>query len=96
MTDHEKTIHYYKTAAMQQRHPMPMPDWVPARVMIKRRVHGDCFFADSFVLPGEYDCKCNLLGAVSVIATNGKMLGLRLDEFEPIAWRENVQPEKVP
>jgi hypothetical protein len=38
---------------------------------------------------GEYDCNSNGWGAVSIKASDGKMLGLRPHEFEPIAWREN-------
>lgn len=39
---------------------------------------------------GEHECKCNKWGAVSVTDRAGAGLGLRLDEFEPLTWRENV------
>ncbi|MEW6490723.1 MAG: hypothetical protein AB1578_22775 [Thermodesulfobacteriota bacterium] len=88
MTDHEKALAYYKTAAIQAR-PGSRPPFVPSRVRVPETVRGDGPFAGTRVLPGEHDCRSNRLGAVSVLATNGQWLGLRLDEFEPIAWREN-------
>lgn len=40
-------------------------------------------------MPGEYDCSCNQYGAVSVKASDGTMLGVRLEEFEPLEWVPN-------
>lgn len=33
------------------------------------------------------------MGAISVRASNGKLLGIRPTEFEPLAWRENEKAE---
>ena len=50
---------------------------------------GDGPFRGAGVSAGEHDCRCNKWGAVSVSARDGKLLGLRPDEFEPVAWRES-------
>lgn len=42
---------------------------------------------------GEHDCYSNKWGAISVRASNGKLLGIRPTEFEPLAWRENEKAE---
>lgn len=86
--DAEKAIAYYRAGAAQSR-THAKPPFVPSRVRLLRQVRGDGPFCATQLGPGEYDCDCNPYGAVSVRATNGQMLGLRLDEFEPIAWREN-------
>lgn len=87
--DTEKSLAYYKSAAMSSRVDPPVPPHVPCRVRISKTVCGDGPYRSTRIEPGEYDCQCNRFGAVSVVATNGQNLGLRLDEFEPIAWREN-------
>lgn len=61
-----------------------IPLRVPARVRVKRRIRGD-----TTIRPGDYDCDCNKYGAVRVVAENGKILGLKPDEFETLEWREN-------
>lgn len=43
----------------------------------------------SSVPPGIYAADCNQWGAVSVRASNGKMLGLKWPEFEPLEWEDN-------
>jgi hypothetical protein len=55
---------------------------VLTRVRLHRAVHGDGPFWRTAVGPGEHACECNAYGAVSVRASNGEMLGLRLNEFE--------------
>ena len=88
MTDQEKALNYYQCAATQAR-TGERPLYVPSRVRLTRRVRGDGPFCTTTLGPGDYECRSNRLGAVSVQATNGKLLGLRLDEFEPIAWAKN-------
>lgn len=78
---------YYKAGLLKQA-----PDHVPARVRVLREQFGDGPFRGAGVPAGEHDCRCNKWGAVSVLARDGKPLGLRLDEFEPVAWRENETP----
>jgi hypothetical protein len=87
---------YYLVAHMQNRRDnSTRPPMVPARVRIIRRVTGDPPLGhEAAIAPGEYPVNCNRWGAVSVLANNGDWLGLRLDEFEPIAWRNNL-PEEV-
>jgi hypothetical protein len=88
MTDQEKALAYYRCAATQAR-TGGRPLYVPSRVRLTRRVCGDGPFCTTTLGPGDYECRSNRLGAVSVQATNGQLLGLRLDEFEPIAWEAN-------
>lgn len=85
MTDEQKATAYYKAGMLKQA-----PPWVPARVKVLRDQYGDPPFRGAGVPAGEHDCQSNKWGAVSVIARDGKALGLRLDEFEPLAWRENA------
>ena len=81
---------YYFSAVLQNSYKGEChPPLVPKRVLIRETARGDFPFNATIVEPGEYDCESNQWGAVSVKATNGTMLGLRLNEFEPIAWREN-------
>lgn len=90
MTDQEKEIAYYKASACQSR-TGEKPPFVPSMVRLDTRVHDDWPNGHHLqVGPGDFPCECNQYGAVSVRAENGKMLGLRLDEFKPIAWRENT------
>lgn len=83
-TDHEKAAAYYKAAATNAR-----PMFVPVRIRIVQTVRGDGMDWNTRVAPGEYDCSCNQYGAVSVKASNGRILGVRLTEFEPVAWAAN-------
>lgn len=78
---------YYRAVMLKQA-----PRWVPARVRVLREQFGDGPFRGAGVPAGEHDCRCNKWGAVSVQARDGKPLGLRLDEFEPVAWRESETP----
>jgi hypothetical protein len=76
---------YYKAGMLQQP-----PPWVPATVRVLNEQFGDSPFRGAGVAAGDHECECNKWGAVSVVARDGKMLGLRLNEFEPLTWRENV------
>jgi len=84
MTDAEKALNYYKSAFRQDR-----PDYVPSRVHLANRVNGDGPFRHTVAEAGEHECRSNSWGAISVQATDGKWLGIRPTEFEPIAWRMN-------
>lgn len=84
MSDTEKALNYYRAALHDVR-----PDFVPARVHLGSRVCGDGPYRDTFAEAGEHDAKCNPFGAVSVLATNGKMLGVRPKEFAVVVWRKN-------
>lgn len=87
MTDDQKAAAYYKAGALNQA-----PQWVPSRVRVLREQFGDPPFLGAGVAAGEHDCRCNQWGAVSVLDRAGKPLGLRLDEFEPLTWREQARP----
>lgn len=65
------------------------PKYVPCRVRIHDVAMGDHPFQGTCAPAGDYDCTANPYGAVSITATNGQQLGLRLSEFEPIAWALN-------
>jgi hypothetical protein len=88
MTDDQKAAAYYKAGMLQEA-----PPFVPARGRVKNEQLGDFPFCGAGVPAGEHDCHCNKWGAVSVKARDGKLLGLRPNEFEPIAWRENITTE---
>lgn len=83
MNDQEKALAYAAAAT-------GIPPFVPSRVRLHARVHGDFQFAAIFANAGEYDCESNRYGAVSVLATDGKMLGVKPAEFEVLAWRDNT------
>lgn len=91
----QKESVYYKNA-VRQRGPLPaIPPFVPSRVRVNCTVCGDTPFNSTYVEPGEYDCLSNRRGAVSVISANGKALGLRLEEFDVLLWRENEEAKAV-
>lgn len=85
MTDAQKAAAYYKAGLLKQA-----PPWVPATVRVLNEQFGDPPFRGAGVAAGEHECKCNKWGAVTVTDRAGAGLGLRLDEFEPLTWRENV------
>lgn len=90
-SNEEKELEYYLSGNTQKPNTKwGKPSWVPSRVKVLRLVRSEIPGNRAFVEPGEYDCECNQYGAVAVMCSNGKkMLGLRLDEFKPLAWREN-------
>lgn len=91
--DHEMHMAaYYKAGTLQEA-----PPYVPAQVLVLKETFGDFPFRGAGVAPGVHDCECNRWGAVSVKARDGKLLGLRLHEFEPVSWRPNqsaANPER--
>lgn len=84
-TSDMKAAAYYKAAATRN-----VPPYVPAKVRLMNETYGDYPFLGAGVPAGEYPCECNRYGAVSVIDREGQTLGLRLNQFEPIEWRENA------
>lgn len=91
MTDTEKALAYYKSGMLHEA-----PPYVPARVTLHSRVRGDGPFAGTFADAGEHDCESNRWGAISVRATNGKMLGVKPAEFDVVAWRSNAGAKAPP
>lgn len=90
MTDQEKEIEYYRAGNTQHEHgEWRKPRWVPSRVRLPSKVYGDFPFDSVSAGLGDLDCESNKNGAVSVKSSDGTMLGLRLDEFEVLEWREN-------
>jgi hypothetical protein len=87
LTNDQKAALYYKSGSLTQP-----PPYVPSRVRVLKATFGDPPFRGAGVAAGEHDCRSNRLGAVSVIDRAGQELGLRLNEFEVLAWRENVEP----
>lgn len=90
MTDDQKAAAYYRSGMLKEP-----PPFVPVRVRVLKEQFGDGPFRGAGVSAGEHDCKCNKWGAVSVSARDGKLLGLRLGEFEPVAWRSNDTPKNA-
>lgn len=85
MTNEQMALDYYKSAFERKR-----PNYVPARVLLHRRVTADSpFYGNFWAGPGEMDCQCNQWGAVSVVAFNGKRLGVKPTEFDVVQWTEN-------
>lgn len=94
ISDMEKSLDYYRSGMMQRCAEARRPKYVPSRVRLTQRVTGDWPIGHGTQSgPGEYDCDSNQYGAVSIRAEDGKMLGLRPNEFEPIAWAANPHLE---
>lgn len=55
-------------------------------------VRGDFPYGDTFAPAGEIQATCNMHGAVSVLATNGKPLGVKPGEFEYVTLPPNGEP----
>lgn len=85
MTEDQKAAAYYKAGLLTQA-----PPFVPSRVLVLREQFGDAPFLGAGVAAGEHDCACNRWGAVNVTARDGRPLGLRLNEFDVVAWMENA------
>jgi len=90
---------YYLVACLQHtQRPRPKPPVVPSWIRLRTPVHGDFLTGREVTLDaGEYDCLANRYGAVGVLvnAQTGVKLGLKLDEFEPLAWRDNRDPKET-
>lgn len=56
-------------------------------VYIPHAVRGDLIFGDTVALPGVHTAFMNRYGAVSVMAGNGRLLGLRPGEFEWVSGK---------
>ncbi len=95
---HEIQRHFCKEkVGAQQRGPgpFPKPRYVPKRVLLLTTVRSDFSLSPITASPGEYEAHCNQYGAVSVETEHG-MLGVMLDEFEPIEWQKNPHLELTP
>ena len=79
---------YYRCAVIQ-RTKNEFPQFVPHEIVLKSPAYGDGPFRSTVATIGKYIADCNKFGAVSVKASNGQMLGLRLDEFTVLSWRNN-------
>lgn len=90
MTDEKMALNYYRAGLEQRR-----PDYVPARIRLPATVRGDFPFNGTVAEDGEYDCQCNQWGAVSVLANDGTLLGIKPKEFEVIAWQNNPHAIEV-
>lgn len=90
-TDEQKAASYYKAGKemIPGQRDWPRPEWVPKRVALSGIVRGDGPWHSTLAQPGEHEAECNQFGAVSVKATNGSILGLRLNEFKVIEWQRN-------
>ena len=80
----DMALEYYRAATEGRR-----PAFVPAKIRLARRVCGDGPFRSTQAEAGEHGCKSNQWGAVSVVATNGQLLGVKPAEFEVVDWCKN-------
>ena len=87
ITHLERLADYYRSAIIQQSR-THKPPYVPCRIHLPYSVSADFPFT-SLVESGDYGCESNQYGAVSVIASDGRLLGVKLDEFEVLEWRAN-------
>jgi hypothetical protein len=87
-TNTHMALEYYKAALRGEA-----PRYVPSRVYLRNRIHGDGPFRSTWVDSGEHDCSSNSWGALSVRAANGRMLGIKPTECEPVEWREASDPK---
>ena len=56
------------------------PGYVPGSVRVLREIRAEIPGRNNFVSPGVYDCEHNQWGAISVVSSDGTMLGVRPDE----------------
>lgn len=79
---------YYKHGVLKIR-----PQFVPDEIMVTATIfplfhEGE---RNSYTIePGKYKAKANQFGAVSVKSKNGEWVGVKLDEFYALSWRENT------
>jgi hypothetical protein len=60
-------------------------------VMLDGPVRGDYPIGHTTMAEANlHEAQCSRWGAVSVRATNGKMLGVKPPEFEVVTWRKNT------
>jgi hypothetical protein len=82
MTTDQMAASYYRACHAKQR-----PEFVPQTVMVLREVRSDMpFMSRGSVAPGLHAVECNQWGAVSAFASDGKLLGLRPNEFDVLTW----------
>lgn len=75
---------------MSQYGTQTIPKGETPTVRLKHEVRGDLFFSASVAPAGVYKAYMNQLGAVSVEASDGKLLGIRPHELE---WVEGKPTE---
>lgn len=92
ITDNEKALDYYRSAALQQYGEF-IPRYVPKRIILPFMVHGDGPFRTTRAYAGEHNAQCNKFGAVSVSANDGRLLGIKLNEFKVLEWADNDKVE---
>ena len=91
-TDIAKLLHEAACAVdyFSAHHFKRMPAWLPSRIKLDSDLSGDFPIGhDTKVEAGEHDCDSNAYGAMSVRASNGRMLGVMPNECQIIGWRLN-------
>lgn len=90
LRDDQKALDYYRAGLCGV-----IPTWVPKRIVVLITVRSEVphilgsIGTPTRVLPGEYECESNGWGAISVIAEDGKKLGIKPAEFSVLEWIEN-------
>jgi len=93
-THEQKLISYLLTVIRQRSNERAkdsqqhvVPDWVPSRIQLKRMISS--FDGTTTFEPGEYDCQTNVFGAIVLIDSEGRRLGVMHHECEILAMRPN-------
>lgn len=90
MNDDAKALAFYQAAFRREA-----PPYVPARIRLLSDVYGDPPFRGAGASAGEHDCQSNRWGAIAVRDREGKLLGIKPSEYEPIAWRANLAEQNA-
>lgn len=85
LADCAKALDYYRASPEKRQ-----PKWVPSRILLRSDLAGDPPIGhNTTASAGEHECHSNAWGAISITASNGKSLGVKPSEFEPLEWRKN-------
>lgn len=83
-----QALAYYKTGLEQGHGLSDIPEYVPKTIVMRRTVTG-MERATVAHTGAEFEARCNAYGAVSVVAENGKLLGVKPHEFNVLQWARN-------
>lgn len=81
-----------RSQRLEDRRKHRRPRFVPSRIRIHQRVTGDWAVGhETSVEAGDHECRSNQWGAISVTASNGKLLGIKPGEFDILEMSEVPQ-----
>lgn len=86
----QQFVEYLLSALSQRGNHAILPKYVPSKIRLNQRVRGDRPIGHgTFAEPGDYACQSNQWGAVSVVASDGKVLGIKPNECQILEFRKN-------